>query len=70
MSKLFQDILQQATGLTSEEQLALISQLSQQLAGSVNADPERKDSNSNSNDKELPADWWSAFYSLKMRFAE
>lgn len=68
MSKLFQDILRQATGLTAEEQLALISQLSQQLAGTSTEDRESKDSPDN--DKESPSDWWSAFYSLKMRFAE
>lgn len=68
MSKLFQDILRQATGLTAEEQLALISQLSQQLASTTTGSQESKDASGK--DKEMPSDWWSAFYSLKMGFAE
>ncbi len=67
MSKLFQEILQQATGLTAEEQLALISQLSQQLAGTASEDLEKKVNNT---DGDASNDWLSAFYALKMRFAE
>lgn len=68
MSKLFQDILRQATGLTAEEQLALISQLSQQLASMTTGDLDSKDAATR--EKDLSSDLLSAFYSLKMRLAE
>ncbi|MEO0897711.1 MAG: hypothetical protein AAFY71_15000 [Bacteroidota bacterium] len=67
MSKLLRDILQQATGLTSEEQLALISQLSQQLAGKE-LDGEKAEAKEKT--QENAPDWFSAFYTMKMRLAE